>query len=173
MRHAVPWFALALAGCALASATPPRVEVASVQLRAVGVLDQRFDLGLCAYNPNGQDLAFRRVRAGIDVGGRPLVETETESAVVIPPHQAVIVPVAVSTTTRNVGPQLLSVLASGAVEYRVHGSVQLAGLGLTVPFSRSGRLDLLTAGQAAGAVLADRLAGAGPPSCNAILRAQG
>jgi len=54
-----------LGGCALATATPPQVEIASVQLRGVGLLEQRLDVGLCAFNPNESELAFRRIDVGI------------------------------------------------------------------------------------------------------------
>ena len=146
-------------GCALATATPPRVSVASVQLRGVGLLDQDLEISLCVFNPNGQELAFRRITVGIDVAGRPLADGVSETAVRLPPHQSVLVPFAVATTVRNLGPQLAATLSSGAAPYRLHGTVQLVGtLGFTVPFSRSGRLDLLTAGQA---LLSDRAAPAG------------
>ena len=57
------------------------------------------------------------------------------------------------------GPQLLGILRSGTLEYRVHGTVQLEGaLAITLPFSRSGRLDPLTAGSL---LLADAGAPAG------------
>jgi len=48
---------------------------------------------------------------------------------------------------RNLGPQLLGVARTGAMDYRLHGTVTLDTLGITVPFSRSGRLGLLTGGQ--------------------------
>lgn len=62
----------------------------------------------------------------------------------LPPQSSVLVPFAVVSTVRNAVPQLLGVLGTGAVEYRVHGSIVLDPLGLAVPFSRSGRLGLLT-----------------------------
>ena len=156
MQHGKLWKAACpaataalLAGCALASATAPTVDVASVQLRGVGVLDQALDVSLCVYNPNPRELAFQRVRAGLDVAGSFLAESESEVPVVLPPRAATVVQFSVGTTVRNLGPQLLSVLQTGSVAYRLHGTVQLAGsLGLTIPFSRSGRLDAVSIGSA-------------------------
>lgn len=52
-----------------------------------------------------------------------------------------------TTTARDLGPQLLDVTRSGAVEYPLRGAVQLDGvLAITVPFGRSGQLGLLAAG---------------------------
>jgi len=65
------------------------------------------------------------------------------------------VPFTVVSTVRNIGPQLLGVLRTGAVDYRLHGTITLETLGITVPFSRSGRLGLFTGGQQ---LLADAVA---------------
>ena len=63
-----------LAGCALATATPPGVEVARVELRGATPLDQLLGVTLCVTNPNGTELAFRRVRVAVDVAGSPLAD---------------------------------------------------------------------------------------------------
>jgi len=70
----------------------------------------------------------------------------------------VLVPFTVVSTVRNLGPQLLGVISTGALDYRLHGTVTLDTLGITVPFSRGGRLDLLTAGPG---LLADAAAPSG------------
>lgn len=138
---------LGIAGCALATATPPAVEVAQVELRGVGVFEQALAVTLCVTNPNDSELAFRRVRVSVDVGGAPLASSESESAVRLPPRSSTLVPFAVMTTVRNLGPQVVGILRTGRVEYNLRGSIQLAGaLAITLPFSRSGRLDLLSAG---------------------------
>ncbi len=54
----------------------------------------------------------------------------------------------VSRTYPNLGQQLLDVVRTGGLDYRLHGTVSLTGaLALTLPFNRTGRLDLLTTGQ--------------------------
>lgn len=153
--------AVALAGCAVLTATPPSVEVTSVELRAVGLLDQVLAVSVCVTNPNDTALGFQRIHVVFDVNGASLADGQAESAVTLPPHASVPVPFVVATTLANFGPQLLGVLRNGAVDYRMRGSVQLAGpLALTLPFSRSGRLDLLSGGQQ---VLADAVASTGTP----------
>ena len=99
-------------------------------------------------NPNASVLAFRSVTVGLDLNGMPLAEAVSENPVRLLPQSSTDVPFAVTTTARNLGPQFLALLQTGAMDYRVHGTVQLDGaLRLTLPFSRSGRLDFLTAGQ--------------------------
>ena len=162
----------AIAGCnlvTLASATPPSIEVQHVELRGVGFLDASLGMALCVTNPNSAELDFRRITMGVDVAGTPLGESASETEVRLPPHSSTVVPFAVTVTERNLGPQVLGVLRTGGVDYRLHGTVQLTGaLSLTVPFSRSGRLDLLTAGQD---VLADTTASSSRTRCGTTFAA--
>ena len=71
---AAPWraaLAFAAAGCTLLTATPPRVEVRSVELRGVGLLAQEFAVELCVSNPNDAAFNFRGVTAVVDEEGSP------------------------------------------------------------------------------------------------------
>ncbi len=141
--------ALANGGCTLLTASPPQVQVQSVQLQGLGLLDQALAVTLCVTNTNDAALGFRRVTTALDVAGLPLATGAAEVAVQLPAHAATLVPFAVTTTVRNLGPQLLAVLQSGSVAYRLHGTVQLEGvLPITVPYGRAGRLDVGTIGQA-------------------------
>ena len=152
---------LAVASCALASADSPKVEVVEAELLGIGLLEQRFAVALCVTNPNASDLAFRRVRVALDLAGADLAESESQVAVRLPARSSTLVPFAVTTTIRNLGPQLLSVVRTGSLDYRMHGTVQLAGaLPLSLPFSRSGHLSLVSAGR-------DLLADAAAPTGNA------
>ena len=154
VRPLFVWAAVLLgSGCTLLTASPPQVEVQQVELRGGGLLDQTLAVSLCVTNSNDAELAFRRVVAAVDVSGVPLASSANNYDVRLPPRSSVLVPFTVVTTARNLGRQVLGVLRTGGVDYRMHGTVQLAGaLAITLPFSRSGRLDLLTAG---GDLLAD------------------
>ena len=138
--------ALLCSGCALATATPPQVEVAAVGLRGAGLLDQVLAVTLCVTNPNSSELSFRRITVDVDAEGSPLAAGSSDTPVRLPPGSSVLVPFTVVSTVRNLGQQLLGVVQTGALDYRLHGAVTLDTLGITVPFSRSGRLDLLTSG---------------------------
>ena len=147
MKYHAPVLALLAGGCALATVTPPEVEVAAVELRGLGLLDQALGVTLCVSNPNDTELSLRRVTVALEVAGAPLADSASEALVRLPPRSSVLVPFTVATTVRNLGPQVLDVVRTGGVEYRVRGRVQLDGaLGITLPFGRGGRLDLLSAG---------------------------
>ncbi len=144
------------AGCTLLTATPPTAQVEAVQLQGIGLLDQSLAVTLCVINPNDAALNFHRVTVGVDVAGAPLAQGVSEVNVRLPPHAATRVPFAVTTTVLNLGPQLLGVLRAGAVPYRLHGTVQLAGpFAITLPFGHTGRLDASALSQA---MLADTAA---------------
>ena len=142
---------LTTSGCALATlatVTPPSVEVQRVELRGASPLDQSLSVALCVTNPNSAELDFRRVTVAMEVAGAPLAECASDGAVLLPPYSSTVVPFAAVTTTRNLVPQVLDVLRTGGLDYRLLGTIQLAGaLAITLPFSHSGRLDLLTAGR--------------------------
>lgn len=147
-RLAIVAAALLAPVCTLLTATPPEVEVTGVELRGIGPLEQLLAVTLCVTNPNSAALEFRRITVAMDAAGAPLAEGASDSAVRLPPQSSVTVPFTVVMTVRNLGPQMLAVVRTGGVNYRLHGTVSLTGsLALTLPFSRSGRLDLLTAGQ--------------------------
>jgi len=134
-------------GCALVTATPPQVEVAGVELRGLSLVDQTLGVTLCVTNPNTSELSLRRIQVAVDTAGSPLAEGVNEAPIRLPPQSSVLVPFTVVSTIRNLGPQLLGVVRTGAVQYRLHGSVTLDTLGIILPFSRSGQLGLSTAGQ--------------------------
>lgn len=133
-----------LSGCALATGTPPSVDVLDVRLVGIGLTEQQLATTLCVTNPNPNEIAFRRVTVALDVADAPLATGASDLPVRLPPSSSTAVPFTVVTTVQNLGPQLLGILRSGSLDYRVHGRVSLQGaFGLTLPFSRSGRLDPL------------------------------
>ena len=139
--------ALATSGCALAIDPPPSVDVLDVRLVGFGLEEQQLATTLCVTNRSASTLAFRRVSVVLDVSGSPLAAGTSELPVSLAPLSSTPVSFTVVTTVRNLGPQLLDILRSGSLDYRVHGSVAPNGaFGLALPYSRSGRLDLLAGG---------------------------
>ena len=139
--------AVATAGCALATATPPSIEVMDVRLVGIGLTEQQLAVTLCITNPNPDELGFRRITADLDVSGVPLATGASDFSVRLLPLMSTRVPFTVVTTVQNLGPQLLGIIQTGSVNYRVHGAVSLQGaFGITLPYSRSGRLDPIAGG---------------------------
>ena len=142
LRLAAGALALSSTACALVTADRPTVDVMDVRLVGLGLTEQQLAVTLCVTNPNPDQLAFKRVTAAMDVAGLPLAEGASDVPVLLPPRSSVAVPFTVVTTVQNIGPQLAGIVRDGGLNYRLHGTVTLAGgLPLTVPFSKSGRLD--------------------------------
>ena len=154
-----------IAGCALVTATPPSVDVMGVRLMGIGLTEQQFAVTLCVTNPNTNELAFHRVTADLDVSGAPLATGASELSVRLPPLTSTRVPFTVVTTVQDLGPQLLGVIRTRTVKYRVHGTVFLQGaFGITLPYSRSGHLNPV----ASGLDLANAVSDPAPSSCAAL-----
>ena len=159
--------AAATAGCALVNATPPSIDVMEVRLVGIGLTEQQLAVTLCITNPNLKELGFRRVTADLDVSGAPLATGASDLSVRLPPLMSTKVPFTVVTTVQNLGPQLLRVIQTGTVNYRVHGTVFLQGaFGITLPYSRSGRLDPI----ASGLGLANAVSDPAPSPCAVLPR---
>jgi len=147
-RCAAAALALLSNGCAVVTATPPQVEVQQVELHDVGLLDLTLGVTLCVTNPNNSELDFRRVTVALDLAGAPLAAGVSATPVRLPPRSSTLVPFEVAATAGNLGQQLMEVLRSGGVDYRMHGGVQLDGaLAITLPFGHAGRFNPLSAGQ--------------------------
>lgn len=137
---------LVLSSCALMTDTPPAVDVLAVRLVGFGLTEQQLAVTLCVTNPNNNEISFRQVTANFDVSGAPLASGRSEVAVQLPPQVSTVVPFTVIATAQSLGPQLFSILRTGSIDYRVHGTVTFHGFGITLPYSRTGHLDPLTAG---------------------------
>ncbi len=147
---------LGTAGCALINDTPPSVAVMDVRLLGIGLTGQELAVTLCVTNPNPDEIAFRRVTADLDVAGSALATGASDLSVRLPPRSSTIVPFTVVTTVQNLGAQLLDILQTGSVDYRVHGTVGLEGaLDITLPYSRSGRLDPVAGGLSLASAASD------------------
>ena len=151
-----------VSSCALATATPPTVQVLDIHLVDIGLTEQQLAMTLCVTNPNTSELAFRRVTVALDVAGAPLANGASDLPVRLPPLSSTPVPFTVVTTVQNLGAQLLGLARNGSLDYWVHGTVSLQGaLGLTLPFSKSGHLDPL----ASGLYLASAASDPAPSKC--------
>ncbi len=135
------------AACAAANITPPQVAVDDVRLIGIGVEQSRFAVSLCVTNPNPSALSFRHVTSTIDVAGSPLASGASDEAVVLPAMASTEVPFTFAVTPDHLDNQVMSILRSGQIQYRVHGTVTIAGLlGIPIPYSRAGQMDLLSTG---------------------------
>lgn len=137
--------ALALAGCArmLSDAVPPRVGIAGIEVKSLGLFEQKFDVGLRIDNPNDFELGIEALDFEIEANGRPFASGGSRTPARIPAASSAVLQVEAITQSKALLRQLKSlppeVLKAG-VPYRVKGRVKIDGLPNWMPFDHSGTM---------------------------------
>lgn len=120
----------------------PRADVTGVPPIGVDLAEQRSAVTLCVSNPTPEALVVRQVRVELDVAGAPLAAGSSVVPIRLAPSTSTRVPLTVVTMAGNADGRVVDATSARSVDYRVRGLVALDGaLGLSVPYSRSGRLD--------------------------------
>jgi LEA14-like dessication related protein len=130
MRQLGKWLGcLLLAGCSTLplSALAPKVSVASIDIKSLGLFEQRFDLGLRLTNPNDFDLKIEGLDFDLEVNGRPFAKGLCNTVTMIPAASSTTMHVEAITESKNIISQARTMpfetLKQG-VPYRVKGRVK-------------------------------------------------
>ena len=93
-RLLMTFLALALAACSglPLNAVAPKVSVADVAIKSLGLMEQHLDVGLRISNPNDFELTIVALEFELEVNGHPFANGLT--------HQATLVPAVASTLLR-------------------------------------------------------------------------
>lgn len=124
------WLAcLLLAACSSLpmGAMAPKVSVAAVDVKSLGLFEQRFDLGLRVSNPNDFDLKIEGLDFDLEVNGRPFAKGLSNTTVMIPAASSTIVHVEAITESKNLITQVKTMpfdMLKEGVPYRVKGRVK-------------------------------------------------
>ena len=142
-RLFVALLALTLAACAGLpyDAKPPRISVSEVDVKSLGLFEQRFDVGLRVNNPNDFDLRIEALEFDIEVNERPFAKGLTRTAALIPATTSAVMRVEAVTQSRQLIQQLKTlpgdVLFDG-VPYRISGRVKTDRSSSWIPFEHRG-----------------------------------
>lgn len=137
-----------LAGLSLAACSglpfnvaAPKVRVAEVTVKSLGLLEQRFDVGLRVSNPNDFDLTIEALDFVLEVNGRPFATGLSRVSTLIPASTTALVRVDAITQSKNLIQQFNTlpsdVLKSG-VPYHVTGRVKTDKSSRWLPFDHTG-----------------------------------
>lgn len=142
---AVTALLVVLTGCAALDETePPRVTLSDIRMLEGGLFEQRFQVDLRIRNPNDFDLAIDGLTFALELNGSDFADGVSDQRVTVPRLGEAVVAVTASTTVLHMVQQALRLGERADLEYRLSGDVFLAGLARrTVPYERSGRLQLL------------------------------
>lgn len=140
-------FVLVLA-CGLAACTglpyhanPPRVTVADVDIKSLGIFEQRFDVGLRVSNPNDFDLTIEALEFELELNGRAFAKGLSRVSALIPATSGTVMRVDAVTQSRNLIQQIKTLppdtLKEG-VPYRISGRVKTDQSSSWIPFDQQG-----------------------------------
>lgn len=134
---------LLLAACSVLppQALMPRFSVAEFDVKAIGLLEQHFDLGLRLTNPNEFDLTIEALDYELEVNDQPFAKGTGRSAVTIPAVSSVVMRVDAITLSHNLIRQfslLEPEMLKQGMPYRIKGRIKTDKWVGWLPFEQKG-----------------------------------
>lgn len=136
---------LGLAGCSVLMTQwqAPSLAVVNIELGHSDLWQQHLQVRMSVHNPNDRELPVQGLNYTLEVNGEECAHGESGASFVVPARGDAEFDMNV---TANAAAVLLRMFAHGnaaAVQYRIHGKVQLsAGLLRSIPFDQHGDLQL-------------------------------
>lgn len=123
------------------NAQAPRVSVADVEIKSLGLLEQKLDLGLRVANPNDFDLRIEALDFELEVNGRPFATGLSRVSTLVPAASMSVLRVDAIMQSKNLIRQIRTlpgdVLKAG-VPYRIKGRVKVDRVSDWLPFDHAG-----------------------------------
>lgn len=143
LRLLVLLFPLAIVACSGLPyhAKAPRVSVADVDIKSLGLLEQHFDVGLRVSNPNDFDLKIEALEFELELNGRAFAKGLARVSALIPAASSTVMRVDAVTQSKNLIQQIKTLppetLKEG-VPYRISGRVKTDQPSRWIPFDQKG-----------------------------------
>ena len=122
------------------NAKAPKVSVAEVSVKRLGLFEQIFDVGLRVNNPNDFDIAIEGLEFKLEVNGREFATGTAYTHTHVPAFSSAVVHVDTTTDSNKLLQQikvLPEILKDGA-PYRIRGRIKIDRMDDWWPFDRSG-----------------------------------
>jgi LEA14-like dessication related protein len=140
------WVLLAVFSLVACSALPlnmlaPRVSVATVDIRQIGLLEQHFDVGLRVANPNDFDLTIEALEFDLEVNGRAFAKSLSRAATQIPAASSAVLQIDAIMQSKNLIEQFRSLtpdMLRKGVPYRIQGRIKTDQSSRWLPFDHLG-----------------------------------
>ena len=135
--------ALGLAACSGLpwNAVAPRVSVAEVGIKRLGLLEQRFDVGLRISNPNDFDLTIEALEFELEVNGRPFANGLSRTSTRVTASSSEILRVDAFMQSENLVRQFKTLAPDSlkvGVPYRIKGRIKMDKPSGWLPFDHNG-----------------------------------
>jgi LEA14-like dessication related protein len=126
---------------------PPRVSLASIQPKEMGLLEQRYGLQLRILNPNDTAIPLEGLSYTLEINGREFAYGVSRQSVSIPAYGEALLEVDVVSNLLNVLQQVqeMSTEKGSSLKYRLSGKMSLASRIGSLPFNYQGELTYLPA----------------------------
>jgi LEA14-like dessication related protein len=130
---------------------PPRVSLASIQPKEMGLLEQRYGLQIRILNPNDTAIPLEGLSYTLEINGREFAYGVSRQSVSIPAYGEALLDVDVVSNLLNVLRQVqeLGGEKRSSLQYRLSGKMNLASRVGSLPFDYQGELNYLPADTAA------------------------
>lgn len=142
-RLFVSLIALGLVACSGLpfNAKPPKVSVAEVDIKSLGLFEQQFDVGLRVSNPNEFDLKIEALEFELELNGRAFAKGLSRASALIPATSSTVMRVDAVTQSKNLIQQIKTLPAEILKEgmpYRIKGRVKTDQSSSWIPFDQKG-----------------------------------
>lgn len=135
-----------VAGLAACSGLPfnavaPKVSVADVAIKSLGLLEQRFDVGLRVSNPNDFDLTVEALEFELEVNGHPFATGLSRTSTRIAATSSTLLRIDAITQSKNLIQQIQALTPESlkeGVPYRIRGRLKTDRSSRWVPFDHAG-----------------------------------
>jgi LEA14-like dessication related protein len=136
-------FALGLTACSSLpfGALTPKMSVADVAIKRIGLLEQHFDVGVRLSNPNDFDLTIEALEFELEVNGQPFAKGEGHTTTLIPALSSTVLRVDAIMQSQNLIQQIKTLppqTLKDGVPYRIKGRVKTDKLPGWLPFDHPG-----------------------------------
>jgi LEA14-like dessication related protein len=142
-RLLVSLIALNLVACSSlpSNAVAPKVSVAEVDIKSLGLFELHFDVGLRVNNPNDFDLTIEALDFELELNGRAFAKGLTRTTTLIPAVSSTLVRVDAVTQSTNLMQQIKSLSPEAlkrGVPYRITGRIKTDKSSAWFPFEKAG-----------------------------------
>ncbi len=123
------------------NAVPPRVSIADVEVKSLGLFEQKFDVGLRVANPNDFDLKIEGLDFDLEVNGRPFASGLSRVSTLVPAASNTVLRVEAIVQSKNLARQIRTLPPESTKEgvpYRVKGRVKTDKASNWLPFDHAG-----------------------------------
>lgn len=122
------------------NAKAPKVSVAEINIKRLGLFEQIFDVGLRVNNPNDFDIAIEGLEFELAVNGREFATGAAHTHARLPAFASAVVHVDTTTQSSSLLQQMktLPELLQDGVPYRIRGRIKIDRADDWLPFDRSG-----------------------------------